>query len=77
MAERSSVMSEVAIGRPGWRLIGALGVTQIVSWGSLYYAFPLLLAPIEQELGWQRTSVVGAFSLSLLIAGWPPSPPGC
>jgi hypothetical protein len=55
--------------RPGWGLIGVLGVTQIVSWGSLYYAFPLLLAPIEQELGWQRASVVGAFSLSLLIAG--------
>jgi MFS family permease len=50
-------------------VIWALGVTQIVSWGSLYYAFPLLLGPIEEELGWHRASVVGAFSLSLLVAG--------
>jgi MFS family permease len=57
-------------------LVGALGVTQIVSWGSLYYAFPLLLGPIEQELGWHRASVVGAFSLSLLIAGVAAIPAG-
>jgi hypothetical protein len=68
VAGRSSPSLDAAH-RPGWALIGVLGVTQIVSWGSLYYAFPLLLAPIEQELGWQRASVVGAFSLSLLIAG--------
>jgi sugar phosphate permease len=49
--------------------VWALGVTQIVSWGSMYYAFPLLLAPIEQELGWHRASVAGAFSLRLLVAG--------
>jgi MFS family permease len=57
-------------------LVCALGVAQIVSWGSLYYAFPLLLGPIEQELGWARSSVVGAFSLSLLIAGASALPAG-
>jgi MFS family permease len=76
MAERSSLASGVPSGRAGWGLIGALGVTQIVSWGSLYYAFPLLLAPMEQELGWNRASVVGAFSLSLLIAGLAAIPAG-
>jgi MFS family permease len=66
----------MADGRAGWLLVGALGITQIVSWGSLYYAFPLLLHPIEQELGWNRPSVVGAFSLSLLIAGVASLPAG-
>jgi len=65
-----------ADGRAGWPLVGALGITQIVSWGSLYYAFPLLLRPIEQELGWTRPDVVGAFSVSLLIAGVAALPAG-
>jgi predicted MFS family arabinose efflux permease len=52
-----------------WLAVWALGVTQIVSWGSLYYAFPLLLGPIERQLGWARSEVVGAFSLSVLVAG--------
>lgn len=59
-----------------WRVVWALAVTQIVSWGSLYYAFALLLGPIEAELHWARTSVVGAFSVSLLVAGVAAFPAG-
>jgi MFS family permease len=36
----------------------------------------LLLGPIEQELGWTRPDVVGAFSVSLLIAGAAALPAG-
>ena len=60
-------------GRP-WRLVGALAITEIVSWGSLYYAFSVLLVPMERDLGWDRGTLVGAFSLSMLCAGlgsWP------
>jgi len=52
-----------------WGAVWILSVTQIVSWGSLFYAFSVLLSPIEQETGWGRDTVVGAFSLSLLLAG--------
>jgi len=31
-----------------WRLVWALAVTEIVSWGSLYYAFSVLLVPMER-----------------------------
>jgi MFS family permease len=55
--------------RPPWRIVWALSVTQIVSWGSLFYAFSVLLEPIERDTGWARDSIVGAFSLSLLVAG--------
>src|SRR6185503_15194802 len=55
--------------RSPWRIIWALSVTQIVSWGSLFYAFSVLIAPIERDTGWARDTIVGAFSLSLLIAG--------
>ena len=76
MPTRLRSAPHLADGRPGWALVGALGVTQIVSWGSLYYAFPLLLAPIENELGWHQPSIVGAFSGSLLVAGVAALPPG-
>lgn len=57
-----------------WRLVWVLALTQIVSWGSLYYAFSVLLVPMEQDLGWHRNTLVGAFSLSMLcaaIGSWP------
>jgi len=54
-----------------WPVVWALSVTEIISWGTLYYAISVLIAPIERELGWSRDSIVGAFSLSLLFAGVP------
>lgn len=53
----------------GWQIVVALGITQIVSWGSTYYAFALLMAPMQTTLGVDRSTVVGAFSVSLLVAG--------
>jgi predicted MFS family arabinose efflux permease len=47
--------------------ISALGVAQICSWGSLYYAFPLIAEQIERETGWTRTSLYGAASVGLLL----------
>lgn len=76
MPSRFRSAPRLADGKAGWPLVGALGATQIVSWGSLYYAFPLLLAPIEHELGWHRSSIVGAFSVSLLVAGVAALPAG-
>ena len=55
--------------RSPWGIVWALSVTQIISWGSLYYAFSVLLVPMERDLGWHRDTLVGAFSLSLLVAG--------
>lgn len=50
-------------------LIAALGVTQIISWGSLYYAIGIL-GPIMVAEGRLSTDVVyGGYSLSLLSSG--------
>ena len=57
-------------------MVGALAVTQIVSWGSIFYAFSVLLAPIEHETGWGRGAIVGAFSLSVLVTGLAGTPVG-
>ena len=52
-----------------WRLIIALGITQIISWGSIYYLFALLMEPLQQALAADKQQVVGAFSLALLVSG--------
>lgn len=59
-----------------WRTIGILACTQIISWGSLYYAFSILAPGIARELGWSLTLVFGAFSWSLLVAGLAATPIG-
>ncbi|MBP9735231.1 MAG: MFS transporter, partial [Rhodoferax sp.] len=42
---------------------------QLVSWGSVFYLFALLVAPLERDLGLSRTEVSLAFSLALLAEG--------
>jgi predicted MFS family arabinose efflux permease len=59
-----------------WRTIGILACTQIISWGSLYYAFSILAPSIQQESGWGPTLVFGAYSWSLLVAGLVATPIG-
>lgn len=46
-----------------------IGTAQIITWGVLYYAFSLMVRPMELSLGWSRTLVTGAFSVALLVAG--------
>ena len=60
----------------GWVLILTLGVTETISWGVLYYAFTVYLAPMEAELGWSRGDITGAFSLAVLLAGLAAIPVG-
>jgi len=55
--------------RDAWRLLIALGVTQIVSWGSIYYAFALLLEPLQRDLGAGKSEIAGAYSAALLVSG--------
>lgn len=56
--------------------VGILAVTQIVSWGSLYYAFTILAPGIRRDLGLAPEVVFGAFSWALLVAGLAAAPVG-
>lgn len=56
--------------------IGILGLTQVLSWGSLYYAFTILAHDIGRELHLRAELVFGAFSWCLLIAGLLATPTG-
>src|SRR3954471_9004434 len=50
-------------------IIPALGVTQILAWGSSYYLPTVLAKPIAADTGWSLTWVVAGLSLGLLVAG--------
>jgi MFS family permease len=53
----------------GWAIVGALSVTETVSWGVLYYAFAVFLTPLARALDLSNTQVTGAFSLALVVSG--------
>lgn len=54
----------------GWVIVGALAVTETVSWGILYYAFSVFLVPMRTSLGWSEATLTGAYSLGLLVSGF-------
>lgn len=45
-----------------------LCLTQITSWGVLYYAFPVLLVQITASTGWSTPAVTAAFSAALITS---------
>ena len=50
-------------------LVTALGLIQIISWGSSYYLPAVLAKPIVADTGWSLPWVVGGLSLGLLAGG--------
>jgi hypothetical protein len=52
----------------GLAITGTLALTETVSWGVLYYAFGIFLVPMQEELGWSRTALTGAYSVGLLVS---------
>ncbi|KQT13488.1 MFS transporter [Ramlibacter sp. Leaf400] len=59
-----------------WRLVFALGLTQIIAWGSFYYAFAVLIEPLGLAVRAPKAVVVGAFSAALLVTGLASAPVG-
>ncbi|WP_246678370.1 MULTISPECIES: arsenite efflux MFS transporter ArsK [unclassified Mesorhizobium] len=49
--------------------IAALGVTQIIGYGTLYYSFSILTADMARDLGWPTEWIFGALSAALLVGG--------
>ncbi|HMH94107.1 MAG TPA: MFS transporter, partial [Streptosporangiaceae bacterium] len=56
-----------ASGRPRRRALAALCATEIVSYGTLYYAFPVLAGDITASTGWSRTAITAAFSAGNVV----------
>ncbi|NED22280.1 MFS transporter [Streptomyces sp. SID9913] len=49
-------------------VLPALCATQIVSWGIVYYAFPVLNPQITAATGWPAGATTAAFSLGLVVS---------
>ncbi len=60
----------------GWIVVAGLCVTETVSWGILYYGFPVLLRPMETDLGFSRVEITGAFSVGMGVAALAALPVG-
>jgi len=52
-----------------WRVIAAVGIIQILAWGSSYYLLAVLAGPIARDTGWSYSWVIAGVSLGLLVAG--------
>jgi MFS family permease len=52
----------------GWVVVAALCVTETISWGIVYYGFPVFLGAMEQEFHASRVAVTGAFSVGLAVS---------
>jgi MFS family permease len=50
------------------RVLTVLCVTEIVSWGVLYYAFPVLAPSVAADTGWSIAQVTAAFSTGLVVS---------
>jgi MFS family permease len=50
-------------------MVWTMSVAQVISWGTLFYAFSLFVVPMQESLGWSRPLLNGALSLGLLSTG--------
>lgn len=58
-----------ATSQPRWVVVSALGICQILAWGSTYYLPSVLAVPIARATGWPAAWVVGGLSVGLLVSG--------
>ena len=49
-------------------MVATLGVTELISWGVLFYAFSVLLVPMQHDLGWSRGFLSAGISVAVLIS---------
>ena len=50
-------------------VVGALGITQILAWGSTFDLLGVLAPFIARDTRWSYDLIVGGVSLGLLVAG--------
>ncbi|WP_134497518.1 MFS transporter [Microvirga pakistanensis] len=51
--------------RMPWAFVSALSLTQLVSYGTIFYAFALFVEPMGRELGWSKSELMAGYSLAL------------
>jgi MFS family permease len=59
-----------------WLRISALAFSQLVAWGTLYYAFAVIIGPMGAETGWTKPQMNGALSVGLAVSAMSAYPVG-
>ncbi len=49
-------------------IVWPLAIAETIVWAAMYYGFPALLPTWERELGWSKTELSVAFTLSVLVS---------
>jgi predicted MFS family arabinose efflux permease len=63
-------VTDIAAPLPDRRIVvTALGVTQILAWGSTFYLLAVLAPTIARDTGWQYDWVIAGASIGLFVAG--------
>jgi len=52
------------------KIVWPLAVGQALIWAATYYAFPALILEWEQDLGWSKADISGAFTVALLTSAF-------
>jgi MFS family permease len=76
MPTNRSQVNEGQGSRRSWLLVAALAASETTSYGVLAYAFAVVLVPMQQELGWSRTALTGAYSAAIIVSGLAAIPVG-
>lgn len=48
-------------------VVAGLATGQLLAWAILYYGFASLVLPMMRELGWAKATLMGAFTVALLV----------
>jgi predicted MFS family arabinose efflux permease len=56
------------LGHPATHAIGALGITQIIAWGTTLYALGVLGKPIAEDTGWSQSLVFAGLTIGLVVS---------
>ncbi|MGH9117880.1 MAG: MFS transporter, partial [Acidimicrobiales bacterium] len=75
-----AVADSEVLDAPGWGSPGlkratlTLAVTQLASWGVLFYGFTVVAPDMTDDLGWSEPVVSGALTIGLTVAGFAAPP---
>ncbi len=52
---------------PPRSLVWMLGLTETISWGTLFFSFTVFIEPMSRALGYSKPFLAGGYSLGLLV----------
>jgi MFS family permease len=53
----------------GWAVAASLAITELTSWGILFYSFSVMVIPMHTDLGWSAGTITSAFAVAFLVSG--------